>query len=335
MSKTLVSALLIAFAVAVSANIADFKAVQYGDDPSDMIYVGNRPAYDQTQFKGKNALVTGGSSGMGFAAALTLARFGANVVIVSRDSNPQWFTGAQAVEKIQNDETVKENGGTIKWYKCDVSNLTEMAALFEEFDKTNFMLDYAINNAGIVGAVQMNGALFNDTVPYFHGEHDAVRNNLIGTVLSLEFEMNQFLKTKKNGAIVNTASVNGYRASATGPLYATSKFGIIGLTRSVGVEYARGTPVVRVNAIAPGFTNTSLVWQQVKPITGQCQTWEGEYITPDSALWQQYAPFFKARCPTGDLADPMDQANMMAFLLSDSAELITGSVFTVDGLIGE
>jgi NAD(P)-dependent dehydrogenase (short-subunit alcohol dehydrogenase family) len=335
MGKTLVSALLIALAVAVSANLANFKAVQYGNDPSDIIYVGNRPAYDQTQFKGKNALVTGGSSGMGFAAALTLARFGANVVIVSRDSNPEWFTGARAVEKIQNDETVKENGGTIKWYKCDVSNMTEMTALFDEFDKTNFMLDYAINNAGIVGAVQMKGALFNDTVPYFGGEHDAVKNNLIGTVLSLEFEMKQFLKTKKNGAIVNTASVNGYRASPLGPLYATSKFGIIGLTRSVGVEYARGTPVVRVNAIAPGFTNTSLVWQQVKVLSGECQTWEGKYITPSDPLWQQYAPLFKSKCPTGDLADPMDQANMMAFLLSDSAELITGSVFTVDGLIGE
>jgi len=330
MSKTLVFAFIVAVvALGVSANFA--TAAIEDDEPVEMIYMGKRPAYDETQFAGKNILVTGGSSGIGFAAAMTFARFGANVVIVSRDSNPDWFTGQQAVEKIEADETVKEKGGKIRWYKCDVSNQSNMDDLFAQFEKDNFMLDYAINNAGIVGAV---GDLI-DTVKYFGGEHDAVRNNLMGCVISLEHEIAQFMVSKKNGAIVNTASVNGYRACKGGPLYATSKFGVVGLTRSVGTEYARGTPTIRVNALAPGFTNTSLVWNQAKLLEGIGQTWEGEYITPSHPLWKKWESHFKSLCPTGDLADPMDQANMMAYLLSDSAELITGSVFTVDGLIGE
>ena len=239
--------------------------------------------------------------------------------------------GNQAVEKIQNDEIVQENEGTIQWRQCDVSDATQMQQLFEYFDEQNIVLDYAVNNAGIVGAV----GLLNDTVSYFGAEHDAVHVNLHGTMISLENEIAHWTKNNKNASVVNLASVNGYKASPGGPLYATSKFGIIGLTRSVGTEYARGTPTIRVNAIAPGFTNTSLVWQQVKVIEKICQTWEGDYITPTHPLWLKHADDFKQRCPTGDLADPMDQANMIAFLLSEEAALMTGSVFTVDGLIGE
>jgi len=324
--------LIAALSVATFANLLGGKYKVSSTD--GIIHLSARPAYDETQFIGKNILVTGGSSGMGYATALTFARFGANVVIVSRDSNPDWFTGNEAVQKIAADETVQAMGGQIRWYKCDVSKKEDVTALFQQFEKDNFMLDYAFNNAGVVGAVNM-GTIFNDTVQYFGGEHDAVYNNLVGCMLCLEAEVAQFKSSQKNGAIVNTASVNGYRAAADGPLYASSKFGIIGLTRSVGTEYARGSPIIRVNAIAPGFTNTSLVWQQAKVLEGICQTWEGDYITPDSDLWKKYAPMFQAECPTGDLADPMDQANMVAFLLSDSAALITGSVFTVDGLIGE
>jgi len=328
MNKILLSVAV--FAVAVSAT---FPYMTYGDDNNeDMIYLGTRPAYDETQFAGKNILVTGGSSGIGFATALTFARFGSNVVIVSRDSNPDWFTGAQAVAKIEADDIVQAKGGKIRWYKCDVADRDQVKSLFKQFVDDKFMLDYAVNNAGIVGAV---GNL-KDTEKYLGTEHDAVRNNLQGTVNTLEEEIAQFHNSGKDGAIVNLASVNGYRASPGGALYATSKFGIVGLTRSVGTEYARGTPLIRVNAIAPGFTNTSLVWQQTKLLDGSGrQTWEGEYVTPSSDLWKQYASHFQSLCPTGDLADPMDQANMIAFLLSDSASLITGSIFTVDGLIGE
>jgi len=295
-----------------------------------IIYMGTRPTYDQKQFIGKKVFITGGSSGIGFATAMTFARFGADVVIISRDSNASWFNGSGAVERIKADPVVKENNGKIRWYKADVSNKENMTALFKQFETEKWEMDLAVNNAGIVGAI---GTLAN-TAKYFGGEHDPIRNNLQGTIICLDLEIAHFKKTKKDGAIVNLASVNGMRGAPGAPLYPTSKFGILGLTRSVGTEYARGTPTIRINAIAPGFTNTSLVWQQVKGLIG-LQLWEGDYITPASKLWQDNKQRYLDRCPTGDMADPMDQANMIAFLLAEESSLITGSIFTVDGLISE
>ena len=69
-------------------NLKDLKQDEYG-----IIYMGTRPTYDQKQFIGKKVFITGGSSGMGFATAMTFARFGADVVIISRDSNASWFNG--------------------------------------------------------------------------------------------------------------------------------------------------------------------------------------------------------------------------------------------------
>lgn len=295
---------------------------------------GGRPTYDQEQFKGKNVFVTGGSSGIGFGTSLLFARFGAKVIFVSRDSNPKWFTGKQAEEKINADDTVKANGGSATWMKADVSDKASLKAIFDTFEKNGFIIDCAVNNAGIVGAV----GILKNIAQYFGGEHDAVHNNLIGTVNSLELELAMFEKHKKNATIVNLASVNGYRASALGAMYASSKFGILGLTRSLGTQYAKGDFVVRINAIAPGFTNTSLVWQQVKLFSdppAANQTWEGDYITPSHPLWKEYGHLIIDRCPTGHIGEPLDQANMIAFLSAKESELIQGGIFTVDGLIGD
>jgi len=335
MSRYLFSVVVVAaVALVASCNfILDAPDVATKDDiPEDVIFVGKRPTYDEEQFVGKNILVTGGSSGIGYGTALTFARFGAHVVICSRDSNASWFTGAGAVEKIMKDDTVIEKKGTVRWIKADVSNKTELRHLFDELEGDSIVLDYAVNNAGIVGAT----GLLNETTKYFGGKYDAVRNNLMGTVYSLELEIEHFQKFNRSAAIVNLASVNGYRAAPRGPMYAASKFGILGLTRNVGIQYVRNQPTIRINAIAPGFTNTSLVWQQAKLIAGVTQqVWEGDYITPSSQLWKDNERYFLDKCPTGKMADPLDQANMIAFLLAKESELITGSIFTVDGLIGE
>jgi len=300
--------------------------------PEGVFSIGARPTYDQTQFIGKNVFITGGSSGMGYATALTFARFGANVIICSRDSNPAWFTGKAAVDSISADPIVKENKGTIRWIKADVADKDNITALFKILEDEKIVLDYAVNNAGIVGAA---GTL-HDTAQYFGGEHDAVHNNLAGTINCLQLEINMWEKNNKNGSVVNLASVNGFRASPGAPMYSASKYGILGLTRDVGTQYARGNPTIRVNAIAPGFTNTSLVWQQVKLLAGVAnQTWEGDYITPASQLWKDYVDQFLAMCPTGTMADPLDMANMIAFLLAKESEIINGAIFVVDALLGD
>ena len=240
------------------------------------------------------------------------------------------FLGTGAVKRIEADPIVKENKGKIKWFKADASNITEMTALFKKFEEDKWEMDLAVNNAGIVGAT---GPL-NETAKYFGGPQDPIHNNLQGTIICLDLEIALFKKLKKDAAIVNLASTNGLRAAPGAPMYPTSKFGILGLTRSVGTQYARGTPTIRINAIAPGFTNTSLVWQQVKCIEGK-QVFDEPYITPDSQAWKDNVQRYLDRCPTGEMADPMDQANMIAFLLAEESALITGNIFVVDGLISE
>ena len=362
MGRVVLSFLVVVAVLAASAACQELYSTMTGfagDEYVDEVqHIPARPTYDETQFKGKVVLVTGGSSGIGFATALTLARFGAHVIICSRDFRPDWFTGmwpfsffsspflafsfhffllrlcltgAQAVEKIMKDNVVVANGGKVRWVKADVSNKESVAQLFKNIREREGTLDFAVNNAGIVGAA---GPL-NTTVQYFGTQYDPVHINVYGTVNCLEYELQLFTQQEKNAAIVNLASVNGYRSAGLAPLYSASKHAIIGITRSVASEYAQDTPTVRINALAPGFTNTSLVWQQAKLFEDGSQVWEGDYITPNHPLWKKWGPEFVAMTPNHRMADPMDQANMIAFLLARESALITGNVFVVDDMVGE
>jgi len=321
-------------AVAVAAAVAAIAPPDEPDNPSstDYIYMGARPTYDESQFAGKKILVTGGSSGMGFATAMSLARFGADVVICSRDSHPSWYNGSDAERRIKEDPIVKEKGGKIRWIKADVANKESIAALFAQLKKENFILDFAVNNAGIIGAC---GLLY-DTLEYIGTEHDAVLNNLGGTLNCLEQEIALFKEQNKDAAIVNLGSVNGFRGSDGCAMYATSKFGIHGITKSLGNQYMRGKPIIRINAIAPGYTNTSLVWQQIKlGINSSAQEWEGEYINPQHPLWKQHYKEWLEDIPNHRMSDPMEQANMIIYLLAKESAMNTGGIYVVDALDGE
>lgn len=229
------------------------------------------------------------------------------------------------------DDVVVANGGKVRWVKADVSDKASVTQLFANIREKEGTIDFAVNNAGIVGAA----GLLNTTVQYFGTPYDPVRINVYGTINCLEQELQLFTQQKKNAAIVNLASVNGYRSAGLAPLYSASKHAIIGITRSVAVEYAQGTPTVRINALAPGFTNTSLVWQQAKVFEDGSQVWEGDYITPNHPLWKKWEAAFVSMTPNNRMADPMDQANMIVFLLARESALITGNIFVVDDMDGE
>jgi len=331
MNKCLFFAVVVAAAAlaVASRDVFDVPTVPTRESLEDgVIFMGARPTYDETQFVGKNVFITGGSSGIGFATALTFARFGANVIICSRDSNSSWFNGTGAVARIEKDEIVQQKNGHIRWIKADVANKTSISALFKQLEDEHISIDLAVNNAGIIGPDE--SLMYN--TEYFGTQYDCILNNLVGTVNCLELEIDHFMKEKKDGAIVNLASLNSYRACPGCPMYAASKHGIASLTRSVGTEYASTTPSIRINAIAPGFTNTSLVWQQAKLQAHTAkQAWEGDYITPDSELWQKWKQHYLDMCPNGRFADPLEQANGIAFLLAKESELITGSVMSIDG----
>jgi len=282
------------------------------------------------EFVGKVVLVTGGSSGIGYQTALQFAQYGAKVIIAARDSNPAWFNGTSAAQNINDDEVVKQTGGSARFVKTDVSKKEDMQALIQNIRENEKDLDICVNSAGIGGPL---GPLHVNR-HYINGEHDPIRNNLYGTLYSLIYELRYMNENNHTGAIINLASVNGVKATPRGSLYGTSKFGIVGLTRAAAAEHAvatENTAFVRVNAVAPTLTDTSLTWQQVKYFADpNCQPWEGDYITPDHPLWKLYGPAWISKLVCKSIATPKMMADAVLFLASSDASFITGQIFMVD-----
>jgi len=281
------------------------------------------------EFGGKHVLVTGGSSGIGYQTALQFAQYGAHVIIVARDYHESWFNGTSAADSINNDDLVKMSQGSARFFKADMSKKEDVQSLFENIRQNENDLDFIVNSAGISGPL---GQL-HTVRGYLNGPNCPIRNNVYGTLYSLIYEL-RFLNEKNHtAAIVNLASVNGVSATPRGSLYGTSKFGIVGLTRSVAAEHAVATensPLIRINALAPTLTDTSLTWQQVKFFANGQQPWEGDYITPESPLWQMYGPAWIAKLTSQHIASPKNMADPILFLCSSDASYITGQVFMVD-----
>jgi len=208
------------------------------------------------------------------------------------------------------------------------NSLIKAKALFDSIKKQEKDLHFAVNAAGIGGP----SGLLSNTSSYINGTHCPLRNNIYGTIIPLMFESRFFIEKKHGGAIVNVASVDGLLTVPEGSLYGASKAAIIGLSRSVAAGFAKendelGFPLIRINTLAPGLTNTSLSWQQVKE---NQQSWEGEYITPASKLWKEKSPEWIAEQVGKELASPEMMADSIMFLCSSDASFITGSVHVVD-----
>ena len=281
------------------------------------------------EFTGKVVLVTGASSGIGYQTALEFAQNGARVILAARDYKPDWYNGTAAAQRINDDETVKQSKGSARFVKTDMSNLTQVKALFDNIRQNENDLDFAVNCAGFGGPL---GELY--TVrDYIMGEHCPMRNNIYGSVFSVMYETRFFMEKNHSGAIVNFASVNGLKATPRGSLYGTSKFGIVGLTRGVADAFAKNDterPFIRVNAVAPTLTNTSLTWQQVKFFLLGQQPWEGDYITPDSDLWKLAGPEWIKKLVSKHIAEPENMADPVLFLCSSDASYMTGQILRVD-----
>ena len=239
---------------------------------------------------GKIAVVTGASRGIGRAIALELASQGAFVVVNYNGSKDR----AEEVKK-----EIEAAGGKAEVYQCNVSDFEKCQAFIQDVIKTYGRLDILVNNAGIT----RDGLLMKMSEADFDS---VIETNLKGTFNTIRFASRQMLK-QRSGRIINMSTVVGIAGNAGQANYASSKAGVIGLTKAVARELAsRG---ITVNAIAPGFIETEMT----------------------EVLSDAVKEASVAQIPLGRFGKPEDIAKTAAFLASDDAGYITGQVIQVDG----
>jgi NAD(P)-dependent dehydrogenase (short-subunit alcohol dehydrogenase family) len=249
-----------------------------------------------TLFSGKVALVTGGTSGIGRATAIAYAKEGAKVVIAGRREKE----GEETVELIQ-----KVQGEGL-FVKTDVSVAADIKNLIAKTISTYGRLDFAFNNAGVE---QLPQSFPEGT----EEEYDRIMDiNVKGLWLSMQSEITEMVK-QGSGVIINTSSVAGLIGMAGVPIYVASKHAVIGLTRSVALEYAKSG--IRVNAVSPGGIQTEMIDRFVG--------------TPEAET--EFRQQFKAMHPVGRLGTDEEVASAVIYLCSPGASFITGQSITMDG----
>jgi len=246
-----------------------------------------------SQFSGKVALVTGGASGLGRESALLLAKEGAQVMV----SDISQTEGEETVAMIS------KAGGQANFVKANVTIAADVEAMVNQTIERFGRLDFALNNAGIDG-VRARTAEYPEDV-----WRQVIEINLTGVFLCMKYELPQMVK-QGGGAIVNLSSVAGVTGFPGHAAYTASKHGVIGLTKTAAIDYARKK--IRVNAVCPAYTRTPMVERMVK-----------EFPDLEKKLVE--------RVPLGRLGLPLEIAQAVLYLFSDAAAFITGHSLVLDG----
>jgi NAD(P)-dependent dehydrogenase (short-subunit alcohol dehydrogenase family) len=237
-------------------------------------------------------VITGALTGIGRATALAFARNGAHLVVSGRRE-----TEGKALEI-----ELQKLSAEALFVQADVRHDEEVRRLIDQTVTRFGRLDAAVNVAGTEG---QPGLIVNQTAESYAATFDT---NVLGTLLSLKHEM-RLMIAQKSGSIVNISSTYGHEGAAYASVYSASKHAVEGFTKSAALEAASSG--VRVNAVAPGPTDTGMLDR----FTGTAEN--------KAALI--------SGVPLGRLGKPVDIAQMIVFLASDAASFVTGQIVSVDG----
>ena len=250
------------------------------------------PGIKQFDITGRNALVTGGSKGLGLAMAAGLASAGANVMLLNRNLEE----GKSAAAQLQ-----KEYGTQVKAYAADVTRIDQVEGVVAEIVEEFGSVDILINSAGINIRGPINELTPNDF-------EQVMKVNVTGT-WNASRAVAPHMKTNKWGKIINMASTLGIVGLANRTPYATSKGAVVNMTRALGLELASFN--INVNAICPG----PFLTEMNIPIAGT----------------EESKKFIVGATSLGRWAELKEIQGAAIFLASDASSYMVGSMLTVDG----
>lgn len=242
------------------------------------------------EFAGKVALITGGASGIGEACVHTFASGGAKVAVVDMNQELGERTAA----------AMKEAGGEALFLRVDVSDANAVEQMVADTVAAFGRLDIAVNNAGIGGEA-------NHVADYsIEGWRQVIEVNLNSVFYCMHAEIPKMLE-HGGGSIVNMASILGSLGFATAPAYVAAKHGVVGLTKTAALEYARLG--VRINSVGPGFIKTPML----------------------DVLDEATQTYLAGLHAMGRMGEAQEVADLVAYLCSERASFVTGGYYLVDG----
>ncbi|OFX15187.1 MAG: short-chain dehydrogenase [Armatimonadetes bacterium RBG_16_58_9] len=252
------------------------------------------------KLEGRVAIVTGGGSGIGAEICRAFASEGAVVAVTD--------IRLDAADEIA--ARITESGGHASAFLLDVRDSQKTEALADAVEKELGPIAVWVNNAGV-----------SHVAPFLECSEQlwelTIKTNLKGAFNGCKAAIRRMLP-RRNGGILNMSSQSGKVGNSHYAAYCASKFGIIGLTQSLAMEYARDG--IRVNALCPGVVFTPL-WDEMME----------DYAAKRGLRPEEVKPYLESKIPMGRLCDPLDVAHAAVFLASDDASYITGQAINICG----